>query len=304
MGKPTHPAPKTTKSLGQEISALFGEFLRGAQFLLNYAPVPTFASKPARDLTDQEAFDLLMHLVFHGRITLDQHVKVDDNGKIIDPKPGRQILVKTSIAGVDFLHASGAFSATNGSLHTVKDKRFAPTPTFAIVLHRLAEFLAKEWGATAIVWGGVGKGADNKSKNCHEVGTCMDFYGATTKQGAFDVTADWTRSPVYKADGTELKVTWNQNLWGVASFENRWGPATQTYYRLRSGLDTPAYDFFADVYGFVNEQCTSSGDSNPHAFSSNQPLSAGQTIHPDYPNPTLRKNHRDHMHFQLGKAFL
>lgn len=296
--------PKHQQGAAQEIRAFVGEMLRGAQFLANYALVPPFASKAARDLSAQEAFDLLMHLVFHGRVVLDEHVKVDNSGKIVYPKPGQQILVKTSMAGVDFLHASGAFNAKNGSHGARKDKRFAPTPAFAIVLFRLAEFLAKDWGATQIVWGGVGKGADNKSKNCHDVGTCMDFYGATTKKGKFDVTEDWTRKPVFQKDGKELPVKWSQEIWGVALFENRWGPATQTYYRLRPTDDSPAYDFFLDVYTFVNEQCTSSGDTSPHAFGTNHPLSAGQTIHPDYPGPKLRKDHRDHMHFQLGAAFL
>ncbi len=295
--------PKGT-GIFQSINNLAGEALRGAAFLMKYGVEPAYASKAARDLSTQEAFDLLIHLVFRGEIVLDTPVKVDDSGKVISPRPGQQVMVQTTMAGVDYLHASGKFNANSGTAGASKDKHFAPTPAFAIVLYRLAKFLAQDWGTTQIVWGGVGKGADNKSKNCHEVGTCVDFYGATTGKGKFDVVADWTRKPVYRQDGTVLPVTWDQNIWGVASFENRWGPATQTHYRLRQHDDSPAYDFFLAVYKFVNEQCTSSGDTAPNAFGLGQPLARGQTIHPDYPDPTLRKNHRDHMHFQLGTAFL
>ena len=296
--------PHQAKGIVQEVREFVGELLKGARVLANYGPAPSFATKPARDLTPTEAFDLLMHLVFHGRVVLDERVKIDDSGKVVSPKPGQQVLVRTSMAGVDYYHASGAFNAKSGSIGASKDKDFAPTPAFAIVLYRLAEFLASDWGATRIIWGGVGKGADNKSKNCHDVGTCIDFYGATTTKGTFDVVADWTRKPVFQKDGKELPITWKQDIWGVASFENRWGPALQTYYRLRNHDDSPAYDFFLAVYKFVNEQCTSAGDASPQAFGMNQALGRGPTIHPDYPDPKLRKDHRDHMHFQLGPAFL
>jgi hypothetical protein len=296
--------PPHAKNAGEAVGEFFGEVLRGARFLANYALEPSFASKPARELSPQEAFDLVMHLAFHGEIVLDERVKVDGGGKIVFPRPGQQIRVRTTMAGVDYYHASGKFNANSGSAGAMKDTHFAPTPAFAVVLYRLAKLLRQGWGASQIVWGGVGSGANDKSKNCHDVGTCVDFYGATTTKGKFDVVADWTRKPVYREDGKELPITWDQGTWGVASFENRWGPANQTRYRLRPQNDSPAYDFFLAVYKLVNEQCTSAGDTAPAAFGMGQLLGRGPTIHPDYPDPTLRRNHRDHMHFQLGPAFL
>jgi hypothetical protein len=90
------------------------------------------------------------------------------------------------------------------------------------VLFRLATFLAKEWGATQIVGGGIGHGAGNKSLNCHDVGACVHFYGATTTKGKFDVVADWSLAPIYKSDGTLLPKSGE---------EDRWESATKTYYR-------------------------------------------------------------------------
>jgi hypothetical protein len=283
------------KEVVNEAGVLIGEVLRGARILATYGPEPAFASKAARDLSKPEAFQLLMHHVFHGRIVLAEPVKFDKTGTILTPKPGNQVLVRTSMAGVDFYHASGAYNPKSGTSGAWKDKSFAPTPAFAIVLFRLATFLAKDWGCTQIIWGGIGHGADNKSLNCHQVGTCVDFYGATTSKGKFDVVADWSLAPIYKSDGTAA---------AKSGQEDRWGSATKTYYRLRASLDSPAYDFYLAVYKFVSEQCTSDGDSSPSVFGQNQPLAAGQTHHPDYPVPARRGGHRDHMHFQLGPAFL
>jgi hypothetical protein len=121
-------------------------------------PKPSFVDKVARDLTDQEAFDLLMYLVDQDEIALDEKIQVDKSGKITYPRKGQQILVQTTMAGVDYYRASGNFSPEFGTHGAYKKKNFAPTPAFAIVLYRLAQTLAKDWGATKIVWGGVGQG--------------------------------------------------------------------------------------------------------------------------------------------------
>ena len=137
------------KEVVNEAGVLIGEVLRGARILATYGPEPAFASKAARDLSKPEAFQLLMHHVFHGRIVLDEPVKFDKTGTILTPKPGNQVLVRTSMAGVDFYHASGAYNPKSGTAGAWKDKSFAPTPAFAIVLFRLATFLAKDWGCAA-----------------------------------------------------------------------------------------------------------------------------------------------------------
>lgn len=277
---------------------------RGVQVLAEaVASVIALVTKPARELTSKEAFDLLMYLVSIGEITLDEPIKTDSKGQVISPKPGQQVKVRTSLAGVDFLQASGANKGRNGSAGAHKTASFQPTPAFAIVLHRFAQRLRDKWGATRIVWGGIGAGSGLHSLDCHMNGTCVDFYGATTSKGTFDVREDWYLRTVLQKDGKPHPLATNDN--------DRWGDDTQTFYRL-SNLKEPidpgdalTRDFFLDVYTFVSEQCMfGSLDISPAAFRSGSPMKAGYTHHPDYPITQRRRAHNDHVHFQIGPAIL
>ncbi|MGC2660338.1 MAG: hypothetical protein WA324_20485, partial [Bryobacteraceae bacterium] len=99
------------------------------------------------------------------------------------------------MAGVEFLRAAN-HGDRNASLGAHSAKEFYPTPSFAVVLYRLALRLRCLWGATKIVWGGVGTG--DVSQGCHHTGHCIDFYGATTARGGtFDVKRDWYLRDVY-----------------------------------------------------------------------------------------------------------
>lgn len=259
--------------------------------LAPYAHEPAWSSKPARDLSEQEAFDLLMHLAYRGEIIIDEVFRTDKTGKLIYPKPGQQMKVHTNMAGVDYYQASSIGFPGNYYKAT-----FTPTPAFAIVLYRLAQRLGGGYyGATRIVWGGIGHGATGKRLNCHEIGTCVDFYGAYTRHGKFDVLADWARKPIFDKDGKKLKPpNWTTD---------KWGHANETYYRLRFSDDGLAYSFFAEVYDFVYEQCTV-GSMDVAQLKEGQRVQPGNIIHPDYPASSLRSTHQEHMHFQLGSAYV
>ena len=290
------PAPA---SIGQQIMGTIGTVVHNIkdrlhlmQLLDAYKNAPAAATKAARDLTGQEAFDLMMHLVYNGEIELETPIHTDKSGRITSPRPAQQVMIKTHIAGVDYYRAS-----SKGFPGNYKHPHFAPTPAFAVVLYRLARMMKEKWGATRIVWGGIGAGHDGKSKNCHEVGTCVDFYGAITQKGTFDVLEDWGKKPIFNADGTpHAKST---------DHDDRWGSDTKTHYRLRLFGDGWSYWFFASVYAFAHEQCSVfSNDHPPLQFLSGGALGSGTIIHPDYSNPGLRKSHQEHMHFQLGHAYL
>jgi hypothetical protein len=122
------------------------DFVRLRDQLAAYKDEPYVAAhKAARDLAPQEALDLLMHLVYKGEIYLDQPIKTDAKGRVIFPTPQERVLVRTTIAGVDYFQAAEKSKTKRGSDNAHKTPNFYPTPTFAIVLHRLAVFLRSDW---------------------------------------------------------------------------------------------------------------------------------------------------------------
>ncbi len=263
-------------------------------------------SKPARDLSLQEAFDLFIFLVEQGGIELVDPVKTDDEGNVISLRPGQQVKVRTSMAGVDYYKAQGLNRGINGSAGATKTAFFQPTPAFAIVLYRLATCLAESWEVTRIVWGGIGAGSGVSARDCHITGHCVDFYGATTANNVeFDARRDWWRRTVYRKDNGKLHAR-NPDL------DDRWLEDRNTHFRLAVSQDPQdilPYSFFADVYELVTQECTLGPDVSADEFRAGSPLEAGTIIHPDYPVPGVpkvvagRRGHNDHMHFQLGNAY-
>lgn len=302
-GPKRHPGPvgKASGLANPEVTALIGVakqvyagFVKSVELmklLSVYEKEPVWAAKPVRDLSEQQAFDLLMHLVYWGEVFVDEIFRADASGRLVHPKPGQQLKVGTRMAGVDFYRASNKGFPGNHSTPT-----FTPTPAFALVLYRLAKRLGGGYyGATRIVWGGIGHGGEGKLRNCHEIGTCVDFYGAYTRHGTFDVLADWGKKPIFKSDGKPRAVpNWT---------DDKWGNASDTYYRLRASDPGLAYYFFADVYKFAFEQCTV-GSTDVPELKEGQSVMAGTIIHPDYARADLRRSHLEHMHFQLGQAFV
>jgi hypothetical protein len=254
-------------------------------------------NQPVRDLSDDDAFDLMMDLVDTGDIELFDKVVTDKSGNITSHRPGMQARLVPQIAGVPFLQAKGINSTANGSLGAAQQPFFSPTPSFAIVLYKLAKMLSDDWGATQIVYGGIGAGP-----GCHGAGHCVDFYGANTRRGNFDVRRDWWLRPVYDSAGT-LHPSEGAG-WGV----DRWKDETKTYYRLETSpapSDAAACDFFAAIYEFAYDEArVGAFDVSPNSFSFGLPLKSGWIIHPDYPQKEGhgRQAHNDHIHFQLGNT--
>jgi hypothetical protein len=260
--------------------------------------------KPVREMSEQEAFNAFLTLVSEDKIALQDPIRTDRAGKIISPSPGQQVRVKTSMAGVEFRQAIGNNKGPFGSVGAQAAPFFEPTPAFAIVLYRLADWLKSTWDASSIVWGGIGHGSGAQETDCHMRGHCVDFYGANTSGGVFDVRRDWYRRPVFLANYARPQQV----------DDDYWGTTTQTNYRLmrtkdveeRDGGD-PQYwnprarDFFLDVFAFIEEQCNH-GDIGAIAMRSGGAFKGGWTVHPDYPTYE-RRPHNDHIHFQLGKTF-
>jgi len=287
--KPTkHGVPgfyEDAKHFGQEIATAFAGVLDLRKVLAAYEHEPPGTNKPARDLTDQEAFDLLIHLVYRGELMLDEKIRTDAAGKIIYPTPGKQMRVRARMSGIEYTHA------TNPKIH-----HFTAKPALAIALYRMAQKLnGGYYGVTEIVWGGaIGYGHEGKRANCHEIGTCIDIYKASMRFGTFDVYKDWGLRPVHKPDGTVVQ----------GDHGDPWADATKTYYRLREKEDGVKYYFFIELYRAGVEQFTI-GPTDNLDLEEGKPVKEGANIfHPDYPAMGLRRSHQEHMHFQIGPSYL
>ena len=252
--------------------------------------------KVARDLSPQEAFNLLIHHIEQGDIKLADasQVKVDARGNVVGMRVNQNIKIKPTMAGVDYVHTLGDTRA------------FSPKPEFAIMLYPLALWLSEKCGVVKIVWGGIGSGSGKNAVDCHSDGRCIDFYGAKTAGGRYyDVDKDWwQKSVMIKAEGKEHPLVSN----------DRWGNDRKTFYRLAASVEPlhfwPGW-FFSMVYEFAMKESTvSSGDISVEAFRRGDELKAGAIYHPDHPIAGSfgargipgRRTHFQHMHFGVGKA--
>jgi hypothetical protein len=273
------------RHFGQEVITAFAGAIELRKVLAAFQNAPPGTSKPARDLTDQEAFDLLMHLVFRGEIMLDEKIRTDAAGKIVYPVPGKQMRVRARMSGIEYKHA------TNPTI-----RHFTAKPALAIALYRMAQKLnGGYYGVTEIVWGGaIGYGHEGKKANCHEIGTCIDIYSASMRFGKFEVAKDWGLRPVFKSDGTRVQ----------ANDVDPWGDATKTFYRLREKDNGVKYFFFIELYRAGVEQFTI-GPTDNLDLEEGKPVKEGANMfHPDYPGIDLRRSHQEHMHFQIGPSYL
>jgi hypothetical protein len=261
------------------------------------AALTALLTKPARDMTNKEAIDLVKYLVSTNEMSLSEPIKNDTQDRIV---------ISTSMAKVQYKQAQGKNPGRFGSIGATVTPTFNPTPAFAIVLYRLAVRLRDKWGATSLVWGGIGGGSGKHTSDCHMNGHCVDFYGGTTSRGGtLDVRRDWAFRAVYRKNGTSP----------VNDDGDRWGSDQQTYYRLLVTKDAEekdpsekdyynpnARDFFLDVFTLISEECIyGSWEIDPVSIRAGSLFKAGYTIHPDYPT-LLRRPHNDHIHFQLGQA--
>jgi hypothetical protein len=287
-------SPKDIKK-AQEFFASALNKIQIAAALSAYQAAPIGATLKARELSEQQAFDLLMHYVARGEIEIDEQIQLDASGKIVQPRPGQQLRVRTRMAGVDYLQAASGSAAFASAR---QPKVFYPVPAFAIVLYRLAKRLGEGYyRVSSIVWGGIGAGHKGKKLNCHQVGTCVDIYGAHTRFGPIDVYRDWGRRPVYLTDGKRRTSPANDDE------GDYWGKETNTYYRLRAQDTGMAYYFFSELYDFAFDQTTTGANDVPQ-LREFQPSGRGYIIHPDYKSVGLRRDHEQHIHFQLGEAFV
>jgi hypothetical protein len=148
----------------------------------------------------------------------------------------------------------------------------------AVLAVRLARYLREysKWGVSEIYWGGMGVGRDSDDR--HGKGYAIDFHGAMTRFGKFDVFADWGNQPITLPDGKTATT---------------WPPGVRPYYRL--DVDTPAGGFFYAVYHFLAGEASDNGTSKESSIGDRS-----QILCPDTPSAALRVHHQDHIHCEVA----
>jgi len=251
--------------------------------LQRFVPPPAGFGVIARSLTHEQARDLVLHYWVNSVITMDRFPECDGNGNVTWPKPTDKVILKLNIAGVKFTPDNPEASAwvqTRGlDLRNV------------VMVVRLTQYLKDRWGVSVIFWGGLGIGSGKQPKDTHTEGLAMDFHGAITSFGHFDVDRDWGSKPVPAAIG------------GV---DGGWPPtAKKTSYRLAvnpldfAGLARSAVSpagFFWDVYQYMTTQARHDSTEPKPRIGEGSGIHHPDTSWSDY----LRKGHKNHFHFEVA----
>jgi len=258
-------------------------------------PVPPALNKRVRELTKEEARDIVIHLIKLGAFTLRTPPAFGATCKRVQPGATTHVIVDPPIINsVEIVSDSGA---KRGSPLFDLDMRML------VLLFYLARMLRTTWGVTEIHHLGIG------STGTHVGRLAMDFAGvAGTISGSsspgtngpysLNVLSDWGNKPV------ELPSGARGGQWPGGKF-------TQTKYRLdpqqnkyATAFTVPkdflAFAIFRDVYTFATMHCF---DSSNVVSANTVPTTIGSAsrwiIHPDHPGAALRSAHTNHMHFEI-----
>jgi len=256
------------------------------QQLQRFVAAPAGSGIVARSLSREQARDLVVHYWVNQVIDMERWPECDGNGNVTWPKPKDKVRLKLNIAGVRFIpdnpDAAGWTQTRELDLRNV------------VMVVRFAQYLKDNWGATVIYWGGLGIGGGRTSgPDTHTEGLAMDFHGAVTSAGHFDVLRDWGNQRVPAAIGGDKFGHW---------------PATTTKTSYRLAVDpmdfaklvisaAGAPGFFEDVYQYLTTQARhDSPEPKPR-------IGEGSGIlHPDTPWTWLRTGHKNHFHFEVAKV--
>lgn len=260
-------------------------FEAARQQLQRFIAPPAGAGVAARSLTKDQARDLVVHYWVNGLIQMDRWPECDGTGKVTWPKPTDRVkLMLNNIGGVKF--------TPNNPQAAAWTETYPLDLRNVVMVVRLAQYLKDNWGTTVIFWGGLGIGGGRTDKaDTHTEGLALDFHGAVTSAGSFDVQRDWGDKKVPASIGGDKS--------------GRWPPsASKTSYRLAvDPLDIGKFvlaaagapGFFNDVYQYMATQARhDSPEGTPR-------IGEGSAIlHPDTPWSWLRKGHSNHFHFEVA----
>ena len=237
----------------------------------SYNAMPGLPWTAAFQLSQEEARDIVVSYVLNNMLTLEKPVAFGTDGAPTYPRIGQRAALKlANIGGVRFVPDSKA-----AATWTATGQMDLRTAVLAV---RLARYLrASPWAVTEIFWGGMGVGRQEDDR--HGKGYAIDFHGATTRVGKFDVAADWGKQPITLPDGKTARS---------------WPVHVQPYFRL--DVDTPAGGFFKAVYRFLAGEAADNGRANESSIGDRSRI-----LHPDTPDVGLRATHQDHIHCEIDR---
>ena len=233
---------------------------------------PAALGKPARDLTQQEARDVVVYYALNGLLHFDKAVTLDKDGKVTHPKVGDKLKLGFDIGGIQWVlnRDSNAHGLTSTGPMDLR---------MAALAVRFAQFLkAGRWGVTQIFWGGMGYGRDANDR--HGQGLAMDFHGALTRFGEIDVQRDWGSQPITLPSGKVVHV---------------WPASQQPYFRL--DIDTNAGGFFYDVYHWLTGEARDGFGAKQTSIGDHSAIYC-----PDQGDVRLRDQHQNHIHCEIAPA--
>lgn len=262
------------------------QYAAARQQLQRFTPPPAGFGIVARSLSHDQARDLLVHYWVNQIIQMERWPECDTKGNVTWPKPTDKVRLKLNIAGVKF-------TPNNPKASAWTETKDLDLRTVALVV-RFAQYLKVNWGASVTFWGGLGIGGGRNDKaDTHTEGLAMDFHGAITSGGHYDVLRDWGNQRVPAALGGDRAGKWP-------------GSVTKTSYRLAvDPLDLSKFllgavgprGFFEDIYEFLTTEARhDSKETKPR-------IGEGSGIlHPDTPWWWLRDGHQNHFHFEVAKV--
>lgn len=233
--------------------------------------------KPAYQLSQEEARDIAVSYVLNNLLTLEKPVTFGADGAPTYPRIGEKPKLKLeNIGGAAYVCDNKAYTQpTTGPM----DMRTA------VLAVRLARYLREEskWGVSVIYWGGMGVGRSDTDR--HGKGYAIDFHGAVTRFGKFDVQTDWGSKPVTLPNGTKKFPT--------ATNPDPWPVTVQPYYRL--DVDTHAGGFFFAVYHFLAGEASDNGTTQESSIGGRS-----QILCPDTSDVGQRPKHQNHIHCEVA----
>jgi hypothetical protein len=227
----------------------------------------------AYKLSQEEARDIAVTYVLNNYLTLEKPVTFGKDGSPTYPKIGERAMLKIdNIGGVAFVPDD--LAANIG--RTMTGPMDLRTAVLAV---RLALYLRQEskWGVSTIFWGGMGVGRDDNDR--HGKGYAIDFHGAVTRFGRFDVEADWGNQPITLPDGKKVK---------------EWPVTVPPHFRL--DVDTHAGGFFYAVYHFLAGEASDNGTDHESSIGGRS-----QILSPDTSDFVQRPHHQNHIHCEVDK---
>jgi hypothetical protein len=228
--------------------------------------------KAAFKLTQTEARDLTVTYVLNNYLTLEKPVTFASDGTPSYPKVGDKPKLKLDNIG-------GAAWVPDNKVASGYTMTGAMDLRTAVLAVRLALYLREEskWGVSTIYWGGMGYGRDSNDR--HSKGYAIDFHGAMTRFGKFNVYDDWGNQPITLPNGKKAR---------------EWPAAVAPYYRL--DVDTPAGGFFYAVYHFLAGEAADNSTDKESSIGDHSYI-----LCPDTPEIALRPGHQNHIHCEVDR---